>query len=71
MTVRQVEDGVTTVWPAGTIERLDPLVDLLEVVMMDVRSGQYRPTITPKKYGFQTDDEYWDYGRRLAGLGGK
>ena len=67
ITVRQ-DDGATTVWPADDAEQLDALRDLIEAVAADVKAGGYRLPITPGKYGFKTEDEYWDAVRRLAGL---
>ncbi|HUY87501.1 MAG TPA: hypothetical protein VMV10_02080 [Pirellulales bacterium] len=46
----------------------NPLVDLLETVKNDKESGKYPVKINPRKYGFNTEDEYWRRVRELAGL---
>lgn len=45
----------------------NPLIDLVETVRHDKDSGEYPVKIDPKKYGFDTEDEYWRRIRELAG----
>jgi hypothetical protein len=46
----------------------NPLTDLVERVKNDKDSGKYPVKIDPKKYGFDTEDEYWRRIRELAGV---
>lgn len=46
----------------------NPLSDLVEAVKRDKDAGNYLPKINPRKYGFDTEDEYWKRVRELADI---
>lgn len=54
--------------PGKSKQKSNPLFDLIEMVKNDMDSGKYPITITPKKYGFDTEEEYWQRIRELAGV---
>jgi hypothetical protein len=46
----------------------NPLIDLIEQVKTDKDAGKYPVQIDPKKYGFDTEEDYWRRIRELAGV---
>ncbi len=69
------DDGAFAVWALGDTEpALNGRVvrDFLRIVFEDVDAGRSkRPSMNPKDYGFNTEDELWRALRRLAGLSEK